>query len=27
MPPEEFEHKLIENNSCKVYSELRQVGV
>jgi len=27
MPPEEFEHKLIENNYCKVYSELRQVGV
>ena len=27
MPPEEFEHKFIENNSCNVYSELRQVGV
>ena len=26
-PPEEFEHKFIENNSHKVYSELRQVGV
>jgi len=25
IPPEEFEHKLIKNNSCKVYSELRQV--
>ena len=27
MPPEEFEHKFIENNSCKVYSNLRQVSV
>ncbi len=27
MPPEEFEYKFIEKNSCKVYSELRQVGV
>jgi len=27
MPPEEFEHIFIENNSCRVYSGLRQVGV
>jgi putative transposase len=27
VPPEEFEHIFIENNSGKVYSELRQVGV
>jgi len=27
MPPEEFENKFIEKNSCNVYSELRQVGV
>ncbi len=27
MPPEEFEHIFIENNSHNVYSELRQVGV
>jgi putative transposase len=27
MPPEEFEHIFIENNSCNVYSDLRQVNV
>jgi len=27
MPPEEFEYKFIEKNSCNVYSELRQVSV
>ena len=27
MPPEEFEYKLIEKNSCNVYSELRQLSV
>ena len=27
MPPEEFEHIFIEKNSCKVYSDLRQVSV
>jgi len=27
MPPEGFEHIFIKKNSCKVYSDLRQVSV